>query len=307
VTVGVPIGGNHMRQVSVIIPTRNRSALLAQAIKSVLAVDRDGFEIEVIVVDDGSTDDTWSVVHAYPVVYLRTEGVGVSTARNVGIAAARGEFLAFIDDDDVWLPNNVGTQLRVFNEHPEYGAVIAQFQLTDAHLQPYGEPQPHPPLKSGWIFEYFLSSPAQLGAAVVRRSVVNEVGGLDPTLHVGEDWEWMLRIARRYPVGLVAQPVMLFRQRLSGSPGYADEVREWDNLRTALRTLRRHTQEGNLLRRLRLQRLVWKRRGWYASGFVSRARDYARHGYHARALRCVGYAVRASPLHTLVLLSGAHR
>src|SRR5689334_7194457 len=99
--------------VTVIIPTRNRAALLREAVASVLAVPRVGFELEVIVVDDGSDAETRDVAAANPVMYLRTDGIGVSAARNRGIEAAHGEYLAFIDDDDLWLSHNVSTQLQV--------------------------------------------------------------------------------------------------------------------------------------------------------------------------------------------------
>lgn len=296
-------GGRDMRLVSVVIPTRNRSALLIEAIESVLAVDREDFAIEAIVVDDGSSDDTPTVARNYPVAYLRTEGIGVSAARNVGMDAARGEFIAFLDDDDVWLPGNVGVQLKVFDQHPEYGAVIAQVRLTDAHRIPYGESMPSRPMRSGWIFDDLLAYWPQLGSVVVRASVLREVGGFEPSLRSAEDWEWVLRIAQRYPIGRVAEPVLLFRQRLYGDPEYITEETEWQRFRVVRQIFHLRTRDFAPYRRVRLQRVLWAHRGWYASTFVQKARDRMQGGNRWRALRCLCYALRCSPVHLLMLLA----
>lgn len=287
-----------MPLVSVIIPTRNRSVLLREAIESVLAVHRGVFELEVIVVDDGSTDSAREVASAYPVVYLRTEGLGASAARNAGMDAARGEFLAFLDDDDVWLPNNVAPQLSMLDGHPEYGAAYAQVQLTDANRVPYGDPIPAGPLQSGWIFDDLLTYWPQLGSIVVRTAVAREIGGFDLTLRSEEEWDWILRIARRYPIGRIEEPVLLFRQR-----GYGDEALAWRRLPDTIKVFQRHTSDAAFSRWLHLQRLLWSHRGWYASGFVHSARHHARQGDRTRALRCLHYALRTSPLHAIAMLA----
>lgn len=291
------------RLVSVIIPTRNRSALLREAIESVLRVERQRFDLEVIVVDDASDDDTAAVAASYPVVYLRTEGVGPSRARNAGLRVARGEFLAFLDDDDVWLPDNVGTQLALLDAHPEYGGVIAQVQLTDARRTPYGEPEPRGPSRSGWIFEDLLNHPVQLGSVVLRRSVYEELGGLDPEIRYGEDWEWMLRMARRVQLGRVARPVVLFRQRSFADAAYVSEHVEWAAFRTIIRVFRRATRHCGPVERMRMQRSIWKRRGWYAALFLQKGRDRMRFGDPNQVLRCLYFALRASPAHFVVLLA----
>ncbi|KPV53052.1 hypothetical protein SE17_11865, partial [Kouleothrix aurantiaca] len=129
-----------MPLVSVIITTRNRAKLLQEALESVLDVEQQGFELEIIVVDDGSTDDTAAMIARYPVIYVRTNGIGMARARNTGLMMANGEFLTLLDDDDVWLPSNVVAQLAVFAQHPEYGVVHAQSQLVHADCTPFGTP-----------------------------------------------------------------------------------------------------------------------------------------------------------------------
>src|SRR6516162_2547473 len=129
--------------VSVIIATRNRAALLGRALDSVFSQWGLGveFDLDVIVVDDASTDSTATVVAEYPQVrYLRLSTQrGVSAARNAGIEASRGTFVCFLDDDDVWLPGRLRLQLPVLERHPEAGAVYSQVLNTYS-----GETDPSP-------------------------------------------------------------------------------------------------------------------------------------------------------------------
>lgn len=284
-----------MHLVSVVIPTRNRAPLLREAIESVLAVQHADFEVEVILVDDGSTDDTPAAARAYPVTYLRLDGQGASAARNLGMEGARGDFIAFLDDDDLWLPTNITPQLALLDEHPEYGAAYAQVQLTNADRVPYGAPIPQGPLRSGWIFDDLLTYWPQLGSVVVRAEVARDIGGFDATLRSEEEWDWMLRIARRYPIGRIEQPVVLFRQR-----GHGDDALAWQRLPDTLKVFHRHTRGQGLSRWLWLQRILWAHRGWYAAMFVQSARYHAGNGDSARATQCLRYALRTSPVHAVV-------
>ncbi len=284
-----------MPLVSVVVPTHNRSSLLRQALDSILAVEHTAFDLEIIVIDDGSTDATPDVVASYPVVYRRTSGIGASGARNVGMETARGDFIAFLDDDDVWLPGNITPQLQLLDQHPEYGAVYAQVLLTNPDRVPFGEPAPPGPLPSGWIFDSLLTHWPQLGSLVVRSSVVRDIGGFDRSLRSEEEWDWLLRIANRYPIGRIEQPVMLFRQRLD-----SDEALAWNRFHDTVKVFKRHTQTRSPARWLRLQRTLWAHRGWYASVFVQSAWHHASQGAYARTLLCFRYAVAASPIHTVL-------
>lgn len=288
----------HMTLVSVIIPTRNRSKLLIEAIESVLAVQRQGFDLEVLVVDDGSTDDTAAVVAQYPVTLLQGPGRGASAARNAGIVAAHGDFVAFLDDDDVWLPNNVTPQLAVFAANPGYAAVHAQVIIAAPDGTPLGDPTPAGPLSSGWIFDDLLGYWPQIASLVVRRWVFAEVGLFDVGLRPegsDEEWDVMLRIARRYPFGRVAQPVALFRHRYDNN-----ETLGFRRMPDTLAVFRRHTRTEPPLRRLRLQRVYWRHRGWYASEFLHCVQAHAANGNQKRAWRSVRYAFIASPPHALL-------
>src|SRR5687767_9669148 len=138
--------GDKRHKVSVIITTKNRSKQLGQALDSVYSVKSPKLELEVIVIDDGSNDDTAEVVARYPARRIRTEGIGMAPARNVGLKAATGDFVTLLDDDDVWLPTNMVAQLDLFEQRPELGAVHAQSQLADFDMRPFGDPVPGGPL-----------------------------------------------------------------------------------------------------------------------------------------------------------------
>ncbi|GAC1401877.1 MAG: hypothetical protein NVSMB52_15750 [Chloroflexota bacterium] len=292
-----------MTLVSVVIPTRNRAGLVKEAIESVLAVQRDSFELEVIVVDDGSIDETPSVVEQYPVTYLRTcGGLGAPGARNAGIRAAHGDYIAFLDDDDVWLPTNVTPQLRLFAEHPEYGIVHAQVIISGPDGKTSGVPSPTGPLPSGWIYDDLLRYWPQSAATVVPRAVLQEVGIFDASLGGAEDWDLMLRIARRYPVGRVEQPVALFCQRDDHN-----EIQRYGRMIDMIKVFHRNVRDEPLLRRLLLRPIIWHHRNWFASHFLTFAELHAARGEHARALRGLRYALRASPPYTIIAAARVFR
>jgi len=282
-------------RISVIVTTKNRAPLLAEALDSVFAVQGPRVHLEVILVDDGSTDETPDVVRRYPVHHIRTEGIGMARARNRGLRAATGDFVTLLDDDDVWLPNNMLPQLELFEKHPEFGAVHAQSQLTDYHKNPYGDPVPQGPLPSGWIFEDLLEYWPQVGTILTRTSVAREVGDLDPALTGDTDWEWLLRVARRYPLGRVEVPVLLFRQREA-----ANEELFWRRFPAMVEIFHRHTGHLPFADWLRLRPILWRHRGWWASQFVGQAQLNHENGERSRALRSLLYAFRCSPPHALL-------
>jgi glycosyltransferase involved in cell wall biosynthesis len=206
--------------VSVVIPTHNRAHFLRSAIESVLGQSYPA--LELIVVDDGSTDDTRSIVKEYGdrAKYLFQEGPrGPAAARNRGIQEAAGEFIAFLDSDDVWLRDKLQKQLTLFQKNPSVGMVGGGCTYTHRTGQSVGSTVFGP-----WHIEYedFAVSAAMPGSAsnaVIRRSALVEVGMFDESLHRAEDRELWMRISQKFPVRCVRSPTVLIRVHAEPRPG----------------------------------------------------------------------------------------
>ena len=194
-------------RVSVIIPTYNRAGVVSGAIRSMLGQTLS--EIEVIVVDDGSSDHTPEVVASFRdgrVRYLRHEtNKGVAAARNSGIRAARGEFLAFLDDDDQSLPERLQRQVHAIEasslERPGV-AVCAAVSFNE------GRPQFHVPRHRGWIHDRVIMDPDVVIAAptlLVRRLVTDPPILFDESLPAAEDWDYMIRLSKLCQVEAVPE------------------------------------------------------------------------------------------------------
>lgn len=194
--------------VSVIIPTYNRALCLRQAVDSVLSQGYKAFEL--IVVDDGSTDDTPRLLeeYAHRITVLRQENRGVSAARNAGIAAAQGELIAFLDSDDLWLPGKLARQAGFFASHPE--ALICQTEELWVRNGRRVNPGKRHRKRGGMIFEASLElcmvSPS---AVMLRRELLERVGVFDESLPACEDYDLWLRVSCRFPVHLIETPLIV--------------------------------------------------------------------------------------------------
>jgi glycosyltransferase involved in cell wall biosynthesis len=208
--------------ISVIIPTYNRGWIIKEAIDSVLAQDYVNFEL--IVVDDGSTDDTHDILNSYQknFLVLRQNNKGVSAARNRGFAAASGRFIAFLDSDDIWLPQKLSQQVDFFQSNPD--ALICQTEEIWIRNNVRVNPKKRHKKPSGMIFEPSLSlclvSPS---AVMIKKNLFEEVGLFDETLPACEDYDLWLRVSCRHPVHLIDTPLIIKRgghdDQLSASPG----------------------------------------------------------------------------------------
>jgi glycosyltransferase involved in cell wall biosynthesis len=166
--------------VSIIIPVFDGASFVGDAIRA--ALDQDHSPIEVIVVDDGSTDATPEVVADHPgVQYLRQDNAGPSAARNTGIAAATGRYVTFCDSDDRFRPTKVGAQLRHLRAHPEVGCVLVGHET---FLEPGIE-------RPAWERDEPGTQPQ---SAMVRREVLDDVGGFDTAFRFAEGIEWLGRL-----------------------------------------------------------------------------------------------------------------
>lgn len=193
--------------VSVIIPTYNRGRMLKSAIDSVLAQTFQDFEL--IVVDDGSTDDTPQLLHTYAsrITVIRQDNRGVSAARNRGIEHSSGKLIAFLDSDDHWLPAKLDRQTAFMEAHP--GFSICQTEEIWIRNGVRVNPKKKHKKPSGMMFEPSLAlcliSPS---AVMIRRHLLDEVGGFDENLPACEDYDLWLRISCRHPVGLLDTPLI---------------------------------------------------------------------------------------------------
>ena len=212
--------------ISVIIPTYNRADIVRRAILSVLA--QQGAEFEIIVVDDGSTDETRALINKLsclaengtrdtknippspfpvPLRFFYQENRGVSAARNTGLANAKGEWIAFLDSDDEWMPGLLEAQLRFFLENPDY-KICQTDEIWFRKGVRVNKMKKHEK-KGGWIFEHCLPLCAISPSSVMmHRSLLDAVGHFNENYPACEDYELWLRIASRYPVGLIHEPYL---------------------------------------------------------------------------------------------------
>jgi glycosyltransferase involved in cell wall biosynthesis len=197
--------------VSVVVASRNYARYLGGALRSIL--DQTWRDLEVIVIDDGSADDTPQVVQPFltdpRVRYQRTDGLGQSRAKNLGIQLSRAPLVAFLDGDDEWLPAKLERQLPLFDS-PAVGVVYSGRTLMD-HV---GHDRPAPPsaLVRGWVYDALLGgNPVCFSSVVVRRTVFEAVGLFDPALPLSIDYDLWLRVARHFEFDYVDEPLVRYR------------------------------------------------------------------------------------------------
>jgi len=208
--------------ISVIIPTYNRGWIVKEAIDSVLS--QNFLDFELIVVDDGSTDNTKDILNAYKnnIKVLKHNNQGVSAARNKGISLASGMFIAFLDSDDLWMPDKLSMQVDFFNKNKE--ALICQTEEIWIRNNVRVNPKKRHKKLSGMIFEPSLClcmvSPS---AVMIKKELFEAVGLFDENLPACEDYDLWLRISSGYPVYLIDTPLIIKRgghdDQLSQAPG----------------------------------------------------------------------------------------
>ncbi|MDQ3280427.1 MAG: glycosyltransferase [Acidobacteriota bacterium] len=198
--------------VSVVIPVYNGERFVAQAIDSVLAQTMTNHE--VVVVNDGSTDGTAGLLASYGDrirVHHQKNG-GVASARNAGVRAARSGFIAFLDADDVWLPEKLERQMPLLGDD-DVALVYSGIQVVDAELRPMfvaRSPDPADVLRNTLDVQ---PPPVPLTmTGVVRRSAFDAIGGFDERLSTSADADFVCRIAVRYKLARVDEPLALYRQ-----------------------------------------------------------------------------------------------
>lgn len=264
-----------MARVSVVVPTHNRRESVTEALDSVLA--QSYREFEIVVTDDGSNDGTPSLIfealgaepevldfvnrmgptglkpfsHRFvsgsiPVQYHYGINRGLSTARNRGIRMARGEYVAFLEADDLWEGNHLEALVSYLDKHPDA-------DVCRAAERPARESKDRAPRKpvttSGWIFAQALeASPMSPSAVLLRRACFSECGAFDENLPACDEYDLWIRLTSRYPVHLVDGPIVT---RRSCRPDGSSRAWSWDRFRVY--ALEKAFQSGHLTAEQRFQ------------------------------------------------------
>jgi glycosyltransferase involved in cell wall biosynthesis len=195
--------------VSVIIPTYNRLDFLLEAIESVQSQDYD--HLELIVVDDGSTDGTKDKLKDMEITYIFIEHSGrPGYVRNMGVKQSRGEYIAFLDSDDLWERGKIKRQIDYFAKHPQIHLChTREVWLRGSKIISQSK-QKHK--RSGYIFSDALKK-CIIGpsSVIMERRVFNKLGMFHPDIEIAEDYELWLRYCSRYPVGYIDEPLTVKR------------------------------------------------------------------------------------------------
>jgi len=267
-------------EVSVVIPTYNRAQLVLAAIASVIA--QRAVHLELIVVDDGSTDDTWrelertaaaaNAEHADRIAMrvVRTENRGVAAARNTGGALVSAPLIAFLDSDDVWGPDKLACQVEYMRAHPQY--VISQ---TDEYWLSNGG-RVNPGLRhrkaAGDIFcDSLRTCLVTPSTVIIRTALLRRLGGFDEDFTAAEDYDLWLRILVRHEIGLIAE---FHATRRSGHQGQLSAtVPAIDRFRILALLKLLAGQDLNSVQRRAVCAVLAEKCGIYAKGLARRGRD----------------------------------
>lgn len=204
-------------EVSVIIPTKNRAHYVSSAIQSVL--DQTFGDFEIIVVDGASIDNTREVISKFDderICYIREKiDRGASASRNTGIRRSRGKFIAFLDDDDLWMPSKVEKQLQLISEKHSIGAVYTgtlRFNKSGKIIRF------QKPYLKGNIFPQILKKNyiGNCSRVMVRRECFDRTGLFDEKLSACEDWDMWIRLAKHYQFDYIIEPLVLYRVHEKG-------------------------------------------------------------------------------------------
>ena len=193
-------------KISVVIPAYQAAATINNAIASVLAQTYTDFE--VLVVNDGSVDETKRMVEAIPdervCLLTHPSNKGAAAARNTGIRASHGELVAFLDADDIWLPEKLSNQVALLENHPEYGGCVTGFRYETEEgtsIEITRKPD-------SWLREFSKGCAIAPGTTlIIRRVCYDSVGYYDEAMPRHEDFDWLLRFVQKYDLGVVQLPL----------------------------------------------------------------------------------------------------
>jgi len=198
-------------KVTVIIPTYNRAGTIAESVQSVL--EQTHTNLEVLIVDDGSTDGTEAIIYEFSderIIYVRLEkNGGVANARNVGVSMAKTDWIAFQDSDDIWHRDKLKKQMAYAKEHPEYALIYSKYKM----FYPNGEERVMPAypfeVMEGNMFKSLLErNVIDAPTILVKREEFMNAGGFDTEFNALEDWDFVIRFAKKNKIGYVEEVLM---------------------------------------------------------------------------------------------------
>jgi glycosyltransferase involved in cell wall biosynthesis len=207
----------HLRpRASIIITTRNRPHLVPRAVKSAQA---SGSNVEVVVVDDASVDETAEVCRGFTGInYVRVEqNQGVAGARNIGLAASRGDYLSFLDDDDARLADSLDAQVETLERSPQAGLIYGRAIWGDQDGTPGDRSYPRQCPDGDVFWRLLTRNFIPCGSAVFRRSCLARVGLLDDRIPGIDDWDLWVRITEVYPILSAEKPILIWRRSTPAS------------------------------------------------------------------------------------------
>lgn len=283
-----------MSHVSIIITTHSRPTLLARSVESARQAGAD----EIVVVDDASSDETSAVCRELSGIRcIRAErNQGVAGARNIGILASTGDYLGFLDDDDLRLPGSVRLQSTLLDERPEVGMVYGQALVGDADCRPLDLPPRPLECPQGDLFRTLLCRNLIYCQTVLfRRECLLRVGMLDASIAGVDDSDLWVRIAEHYPIAALAEPVAIWRQATPASGQGSSRLA--DLIRCAART---HDRKWlRLPRAARDPALCREARRTYRAALsdllLCAAAEAAPAGHPGYVCRCVAAGIALSP------------
>jgi glycosyltransferase involved in cell wall biosynthesis len=276
--------------VSVIIPCYNHANFLGEAITSVL--QQEYRPLEIVVVDDGSTDNTRQVAASYSSTqYVYQPNAGLAAARNKGIATCRGEYVLFLDADDLLCSNALESAMRAMLDNPGCGFVYGEYRQVDQDGTPLDIPGAiH---RDDYVGLFLRGNHIGMCATVLYpRRVLEAMGGFRPEFLAGEDYELYLRIARRFPyVGHNAVMAQYRRHtgNMSANPAF---MLHWTL--SVMRTQREHVKTDPALRHAYAKGIrQWKR--WYGGALALKILTCFRRGRITEGIRHTGSLLKLAP------------
>ncbi len=272
--------------VSVVVIAYNKADTIGPAIESVLRQTYTDYEL--LVVDDGSTDNTAGVVGRYGtrVRCLPKENGGTGSARNLGIAQAKGKYVALLDGDDLWLPGKLERQMAAFEREPGILAAQCSAYLVDERLRVFDLRVCRPERDTLKDFLLFRNLPAFSSTVVVRREALDAVGGFGTDLVILSDWDMACRLAKAGTIRSIPEPLALYRHYPK------NQSRDVDiHIESGIRFLKRFfARENDLDPEVR----SWEPRVW-AHFYAMLGGGCVRNGNWAQGLRWTTRAIRTSP------------